>query len=133
MKKSIIMFGLFMFLCSVLFAQVRQAKIIAVGSLERTEKSQISDRAARAPYYLFFDESGKLLDVIVNPFYDSVRSAGPKVANLLIGKNVTIVVAGDFGNKMITALDKEGINYYKSTGIVKKAVEEFIRSNQFQR
>ena len=131
MKKSIIMFGLFMFLGSVLFAQVRHIQLIAVASLDRAEKSQISDRAARAPYYLLFDESGKLLEVIVNPFYDSARSAGPKVANLLIGKNVTIVVAEDFGSKMITALDKEGINYYKASGIVKEAVEELIRSNQF--
>ena len=131
MKKSIIMFGLFIFLGSVLFAQVRQVQFIAVASLDRTEKSQVSDRAARAPYYLLFDESGKLLEVIVNPFYDSARSAGPKVANLLIGKNVTIVVAEDFGSKMITALDKEGINYYKASGIVKEAVEELIRSNQF--
>jgi len=131
MKKSIIMFGLFIFLGSVLFAQVRQVQLIAVASLDGTEKSQISDRAARAPYYLLFDESGKLLEVIVNPFYDSVRSAGPKVANLLIGKNVIIVVAEDFGSKMITALDKEGINYYRASGIVKKAVEELIRSNQF--
>ena len=131
MKKSIIIFGLFMFLGSVLFAQVRQGKIIAVASLDRTEKSQISDRAARAPYYLFFDESGKLLEVSVNPFYDSARSAGPKVANLLVGKNATIVVAQDFGSKMITALDKEGINYYRVSGIVKKAVEELIKSNQF--
>ncbi len=131
MKKSIIMFGLFMFLGSVLFAQVRQVQFIAVASLDRTEKSQVSDRAARAPYYLLFDESGKLLEVIVNPFYDSARSAGPKVANLLVGKNVTIVVAEDFGSKMIAALNKEGINYYKASGIVKEAVEELIRSNQF--
>ena len=131
MKKSIIILGLFIFLGSVLFAQVRQIKIIAVASLDRTEKSQVSDRAARAPYYLLFDESGKLLEVIVNPFYDSARSAGPKVANLLVGKNVTIVVAEDFGSKMIAALNKEGINYYKASGIVKEVVEELIRSNQF--
>ena len=131
MKKSIIMFGLFIFLGSVLFAQVRQVQFIAVASLDRTEKSQVSNRAARAPYYLLFDESGKLLEVIVNPFYDSARSAGPKVANLLVGKNVTIVVAEDFGSKMIAVLNKEGINYYKASGIVKKAVEELIRSNQF--
>jgi predicted Fe-Mo cluster-binding NifX family protein len=131
MKKSIIILGLFIFLGSVLFAQVRQVQFIAVASLDRTEKSQVSDRAARAPYYLLFDESGKLLEVIVNPFYDSARSAGPKVANLLVGKNVTIVVAEDFGSKMIAALNKEGINYYKASGIVKEAVEELIRSNQF--
>ena len=131
MKKSIIMFGLVIFLGSVLFAQVRQGKIIAVASLDRTEKSQVSDRAARAPYYLLFDESGKLFEVIANPYYDSARSAGPKVANLLVGKNVTIVVAEDFGSKMIAALNKEGINYYKASGIVKEAVEELIRSNQF--
>jgi len=127
MKKIIIIIGLTLFLCTVVFAQPQQAQIIAVATLEKTENSQISDKAAHAPYYLIFDKSGNLLEVISNPFRDAARGAGPKVADFLAGKNVTVVVAGAFGYKMAKALEEKGIKYHEATGIVKQAVEKFLK------
>ena len=130
MKKVILVVGLILFLNAVVFAQPQQAQIIAVAALERTEKGQVSQKAARAPYYLIFDWSGKILEVIPNPFFDAAGGAGPKVADLLAEKNVTVVVAGAFGYKMTKALEAKGIKLHETTGIVKKTVEELIRSNQ---
>ena len=121
------MVGLFLFLNAVVFAQLQQAQIIAVATLEKTESSQISDKAARAPYYLVFDKSGKLLEIISNPFRDAARGAGPKMADLLAEKNVTVVVAGAFGYKMAKALEAKGIKHHEATGIVKKAVEKLLK------
>ena len=127
MKELII--SMVFFPCSVVFAQVPQWPIIAVAAIDKTEKAEVSEKAARTPYYLLFDEHGKLMEVIANPFHDVSRGAGPKVASFLAGKNVTTVLADHFGHKMMTALDEEGINYYEVTGMVKKAVEEFIRQH----
>jgi predicted Fe-Mo cluster-binding NifX family protein len=127
MKKIIIIIGLDLFLCTVVFAQHQQAQIIAVATLEKTENSQISDKAAHAPYYLIFDKGGNLLEVISNPFRDAVRGAGPKVADLLASKNVSIVVAGDFGYKMKSALNEKGIDHHEASGIVIKVVEGLIK------
>ena len=127
MKKIIIIIGLALFLCTVVFAQPQQAQIIAVATLEKTENSQISDKAAHAPYYLIFDNGGNLLEVISNPFRDAVRGAGPKVADLLASKNVSVVVAGDFGHKMKSALNEKGIDHCEASGIVKKVVEDLIK------
>ncbi len=127
MKKLIIMVGLFLFLSVFVFAQSQQERIIAVATFEKTESSQISDKAARAPYYLVFDKSGKLLEIISNPFHDAAGGAGPKMADLLAEKNVTVVVAGSFGYKMANALEAKGIKYHEATGIVKKAVEKLLR------
>lgn len=127
MKNLIIMVGLFLFLSAFVFAQSQQERIIAVATFEKTESSQISDKAARAPYYLVFDKSGKLREIISNPFRDAAGGAGPKMADLLAEKNVTVVVAGAFGYKMAKALEAKGIKRHETTGIVKKAVEKFLR------
>ncbi len=127
------MIAMVLFSCSVVFGQVQQGQIIAVAAIDKTEKAQVSKEAARTPYYLIFDEHGKLTEVIPNPFCDVSRGAGPKVANFLAEKNVSVVIAGGFGHKMTNALDEEGINYYEGTGMVKNAVQEFIRQDPSKR
>ena len=127
MKNFTIVFILFLY--GIVFAQAQQSKIIAVAVVDRTENSQISQIAARAPYYLIFDKNGKLLEVVSNPFRDAARGAGPKVAGLLIEKNVTVVVAGDFGHKMTIALDEKGLSHLTVTGIVQKAIQELLNKN----
>ena len=125
MKKFALI--LVIFLNSMGFAQ--QSQIIAVAAVDRTENSQISQEAARAPYYLIFDKHGKLLEVISNPFSDAARHAGPQVAALLAEKNVTVMVAGDFGHKLKIALDEKGINHLAATGVVQKAIRELLNKN----
>ena len=127
MKKIIIIISFALFLCAVVIDQPQQSQIIAVATLEKTENSQISDKAAHAPYYLIFDKGGNLLEVISNPFRDAARGAGPKVADLLASKNVSVVVAGDFGYKMKSALDEKGIDHHEASGIVKNVVEDLIK------
>jgi len=125
MKKFAII--LVLFLNSMGFAQ--QSQIIAVAAVDRTENSQICQEAARAPYYLIFDKRGKLLEVISNPFSDAARHAGPQVAALLAEKNVTVMVAEDFGYKLKIALDEKGINHLAATGVVQKAIQELLNKN----
>jgi len=105
------------------FTQAQQIQIIAIAALEKSENSLISPKAARAPYYSIFDERGKLLEVISNPFYNNPSSTGPRVADLLAKKNVTLVVAGAFGYKMLKALEIKGIKHYEANGAVKKYAE----------
>ena len=128
MKRFILTIALFF--GGVGFAQAQHTQFIAVAAVDRTENSEISSRAARAPYYLIFDTHGKLLEVVSNPFHNSTRRAGPKVAGLLSGKNVTALVAEGFGNKMKTALDEERIRHEEATGIVKEVVQDLLREKQ---
>ncbi len=114
-------------LYSIVFAQAQEIEIIAVAAVDRIENSQISQKAARAPYFLIFDKNSKMLEAVSNPFGDSARRTGPKVAGLLAEKNVTVVVAGDFGQKMKIALDKYGISHLTVTGVVQNAIHELLR------
>ncbi len=127
MKKHLIIIGLALFLCTVVFAQPQQTQIIAVATLEKTENSRIGDKAARAPYYLIFNKGGDFLEVVSNPFRDAARGTGPKVADFLASKNVRLVVAGAFGHKMKSSLDKNGIGYHEASGIVKNVIEDLIK------
>lgn len=131
MKRFIIAISLF--LGSVVIAQAQQTQVIAVATVGSTQNSEISSRAARAPYFLILDKHGKLLEVVSNPFHNADRGAGPKVAELLAGMNVTVVVAGAFGHKIKTAFDEQGISYYEATGVVKKIVPELLRDKKLKR
>ncbi|MBD3360592.1 hypothetical protein GF366_02195 [Candidatus Peregrinibacteria bacterium] len=95
---------------------------IAVASTDKDENSSISDRAGRAPYYLIFDESGKVLESIDNPFSFGGGGAGFSVAKMLADKNVDMVIAGRFGPKMLEALKERGLKIREMNGNVKEAV-----------
>ncbi|MDY6950493.1 MAG: NifB/NifX family molybdenum-iron cluster-binding protein [Thermodesulfobacteriota bacterium] len=127
------MIAMVLFSCTVVFAQGEQGQIIAVAAIDKTEKAQVSKEAGRTPHFLIFDEHGKLTEVIPNPFHGVSRGAGPKVASFLAEKNVSVVIAGDFGHKMTNALEEEGITYYEATGMAKKAVQGFVRQDPSKR
>ncbi len=127
MKKIVMTIAFSLFFCSVVFAQPQHTQLIAVATLEKTENSQIADKAARAPHYLIFGKQGNLLEVIANPFCDTERGAGPKVADFLASKNVTIIVAGYFGHKMKAALDRKGIDQHEASGTATDVVKNLIK------
>lgn len=98
-------------------------KKIAVGVDENNENAEISGQAGRAPYYLVFDEEGKLLESIANPFARGGGGAGFGVAKMLADKNVTLVIAAKMGENMKEALRSRGVNFKESSGQAKGAAE----------
>ena len=101
--------------------------IIAVASDGETLKAAVSQIAARCPYFLIVDSKGKLLEAIENPYKDTRGSAGVSVVNFLAEKNVTIVIAGNFGNKMKDALKAQGIAHFEFEGIAEKALRKILK------
>ena len=101
--------------------------LIAVASDEKTQPANVSNQAARCAYYMIFDSKGKLMDVIDNPFKGENGGAGPSAANFLGNKGVTVVVAENFGSKMINAMKSKGIKFTKFKGIAGDAVKEVLK------
>ena len=87
--------------------------VIAVASDGETLKAAVSDVAARCPYFLIVDNKGTLLEAVENPYKDNKGGAGAAAANFLAEKNVTIVIAGNFGNKMKDALETNEIAFFE--------------------
>ena len=102
--------------------------VIAVASDGKTADDSVSSLAARCPYFLFFDSTGKLLEAVENPHKDKSRGAGISAVHFLAERNVTIVVAGNFGSKMINALEEREMAHFKFEGIVEDAVSEIMEN-----
>ena len=100
--------------------------IIAVASDGKTLKDSVSQLAARCPYFLFIDGTGKLLEAVDNPCEDTIGGAGVSAANFLAERNVTIVIAGMFGDKMKNVLETKEIAYFESQGIVEEAIKKVL-------
>ena len=126
------MFQKMMILCAlVLLFQpclVADEKVlIAAASDGEILNSAVSRLAARSPYLLIIDSKGKLVEVIENPYKESRGSAGVSVAALLAEKNVTIVIAGNFGSKMKDALEAREITSLEFEGSVKDGINKVLK------
>ena len=99
---------------------------IAVASNNKNTTSNVGAMAGRSPYYLIFDSTGKLIEVIENPYKDVRGGAGPSTANFLAEKGVTIVIAETFGGKMINAMKSKGMTHFEFKGIANDAVKKAL-------
>jgi predicted Fe-Mo cluster-binding NifX family protein len=99
---------------------------IAVASQGKTIESPVAQRAARAPYFLLFGKDGELQGVLDNPHKDVNRRAGTGAAELLAQNEVTLVVAGVFGDNMTAALDSKAIRHMEFAGKVEEAVQKAL-------
>jgi len=127
MRRIIFVSLAILLFCSVVVnAADSKNDIIAVASSGKTSKASVSNKAAKCPYYLIFDIKGKMIEVIDNPYGDANRSAGPSAANFLAQQGVTIVIAGNFGSKMINTLKNKGITHFEFKGRADDAVKSVL-------
>jgi predicted Fe-Mo cluster-binding NifX family protein len=144
MKKNFRVFYLIVFI-SVVFIQVQQflaaddkpdkqdinsTDKIAVAAVSDSETSKISNKAGRAPYFLIFDCSGRLVKAIKNPVRKQRGGASASVTALLKKESVKIFIAVKFGTKMESNLKVAGIEYRQHSGIAKKVVDIIIKSKR---
>lgn len=99
---------------------------LAIAAIEPKLNAQVALHAARAPYYLLFDEQGNLLDSLENPFVQVDQGAAPRAALFLSDNGVTLLAAGDFGPRLISELEQRGISNVLKTNLVSDALEELI-------
>ena len=96
---------------------------IAIASLGKEEDSKISDQAARAPYFLIFDEKGDFVEALENVHADKARNAGGSAARFLAQRGVNLFIAGNVGDRMTRILETEGIKYQAKTGNAKEVAQ----------
>ena len=131
MKRLFFISLAILFLCAVMVNAAELEKIkIAVASGDKTVKASVSNEAAKCPYYLIFDSEGKLTEVIDNPYENASGGAGPSVANFLAQRGVTIVVAGNFGSKMINTLKDNDMAHFEFEGGIDDAVKRALEGGQ---
>ena len=134
MKKrnaSGMIIGLVLFLLFALAAGASAAAMkIAVASVGQEKDAAINEQAGRTPFFLIFDDKGNFLEALENPARDQSRRAGPSAALFLADKDVTLVIAGNFGDKMIQVLDEHHIQYVAKTGAASMVVKTVLDKNK---
>jgi len=100
---------------------------IAVASEGKAPSSQVSSVAARCPYFLVFDDKGKLLEALDNPHKNASGGAGALVADFLSRKGATVIIAGAFGQNLVGAMKAKGMNYLEFKGSAADAVKKALK------
>ena len=103
---------------------------VAVAAEGTAVTASVSGKAARAPYFLLFDRAGKLLEAVENPHRDARRRAGSLVVRFLAEKDVTVIVAGEFGDRMTQAMKAEGMEHVEFRGSAEAAVEKVLQAGR---
>ncbi len=115
---------LFVVFASGVTAQTMKIAIPAVGP---EKNSLISEETGRAPFFLFFDGNGHLLEAMKNPASNQSGGISRTVIAFLTDKDVTILVAGSIGDKMKQALTSHHIKLVHKTGTVDDAIKAIIQ------
>jgi len=122
--KKVIAVTLGALLLASSFGFAGQREKIAVIADGKTLEAKVSGQPARSPFILFFDEKGKLIEVIANPAKDGVA-----VTEFLAGKGVTVAVAGEYGPQIVDVMKNKGIKAVAFKGSVEEAVKKVLKSN----
>jgi len=130
MKRiSFLSLAMLFLISAVAYAGQEVVVKIAVASNNKNKTSNVGTIAGRSPYYLVFDSTGKLVEVIENPYKNVRGGAGPSTANFLAEKGVTIIIAETFGGKMINAMKSKGMTHFEFKGIANDAVKKVLAPN----
>jgi predicted Fe-Mo cluster-binding NifX family protein len=130
MKKEIlIMIVIVSSLLVIAWSFAEQSGRIAVAANDKTLTAPVSDRAGLSPFFLIFDENGKLIDVIDNPFKEERGKAGHLMSDFLASKGVTVVVGEDFCGEIVDVIKNKGIKPVNFKGSVEEAVQKILKSN----
>lgn len=121
---GLIIVSLFFLMAS--FGHTAEQSKIAIAAEGKMINSKVSSVAARSPYFLIFDGTGKLLEVVDNPYKSAKGGAGTSVVPFLGQRGVNVVVAGEFGDNMIKAMKAQGMKYLEFKGSVEEALAKVL-------
>ena len=127
MKKFVVAgLAVSLLLTSVLvLAQQDRAEKIAVAASGKAPSATVGSQPGRAPYFLFFDKRGAFVEAVDNPYKDA-GGAGISTVEFLAGKGITILVAGDYGPRIVEVMKGKGIRAVTFTGTAADAVNKLV-------
>ncbi|HPG92332.1 MAG TPA: NifB/NifX family molybdenum-iron cluster-binding protein [Clostridia bacterium] len=96
---------------------------IAVPVNDNNTKTEICPSFGRTPFYMIKDTVSNAFDFIVNEAAESIGGAGIKAAQLLLDKNVEIVLTPRCGENSAKVLADASVKLYRTQG--NSAMENF--------
>jgi predicted Fe-Mo cluster-binding NifX family protein len=126
MKKFISIMLAILFMASGLVFAGEKEKI-AVAANDKTPAASVGKQAGPSPFFLILDSKGKLVEAIDNPYKEG--GGGIAVADFLAGKGVTVVVAQEFGSRIVEVMKNKGIRTVAFKGSAEEAVKKLLQVN----
>jgi predicted Fe-Mo cluster-binding NifX family protein len=83
--------------------------IIAIAANENHLKAFVDPHFGRCDWYCLYDTETNKSSFIENPARHNQEKAGCDAAELLVGKNINLAVAGRFGSKVVDVFRKNNI------------------------
>lgn len=99
--------------------------IIGVPVDEKSIQSQVSDNFGRANFFLIYDDEKDKSTFLKNTAKDSQGGAGIEAAQILLDKNIDILITPRCGKNAAKVLESGDIELYKS---LSKSIENNIHS-----
>jgi len=78
---------------------------VAITSTGNTLESTLDQRFGRCSYFVIYDTETKALEFIPNPNKEAEEGTGPASVHLVVSRNATKIISGEFGIKIKTLLD----------------------------
>ncbi|MCA1796988.1 MAG: hypothetical protein LC645_05515 [Geobacteraceae bacterium] len=100
---------------------------IAVAAEEPRASARVSPVAARCAWFLLFDKNGEFIESVANPFRDASGAAAAQVVKFLADSGVDLVIAGNFGAKMLDNMASNGMRHLEFSGTVIEGTEEALQ------
>jgi len=82
---------------------------IAITSTGDSLDALVNERFGRCQYFLIIDPDTMKFEAVPNPAEQAQGGAGPKAAEVIINKGVSILLTGHVGDKAETALKRGNI------------------------
>ena len=115
------------FIGVLIFASAMYADITVVASDGDVITANVSSKASRCDYYIFVDQSGKVIEVIENGHKEVRGGASSALVSMLKKREATHFIAASFGDKLVSALKANNITYTVTSGSVDNAIETLIK------
>ncbi len=102
---------------------------ILISAESDTLDGKVSDRFARAPYFIVVESDNMEFESVQNPFTLD-HGMGPKIAKLAIEKSVKAIISAVPGPNAQKILIDSGIELYNGAGRnIKEVLKEYIGRN----
>jgi predicted Fe-Mo cluster-binding NifX family protein len=83
--------------------------IIAIAANENKLSAIVDPHFGRCNWYCLFDTETRENSFIENPARNHQEKAGCDAANLLLGNNISMAIAGRFGSKVVDVFRKNNV------------------------
>lgn len=103
---------------------------VCIAAKGTTLDALAEDRFGHAPYFIVVESENGSFEAMKNPYADVIGGVGPKVAHLLIARDIKALVSGKVGKNVHEILAAAGIAIYRSRdgGTVKDVFDQFTKN-----